>query len=188
MTNVMAKTLVDELKPSPLVRKFASQIVRASAGRPLLDIACGSGRNAFVFSNLGCSVICVDRDLAGLRAQQLRLSSTSLGDASSRMSLYQMDFVKDPWPFGAAQAGGIINVHFLLPSLFPFFESSISADGYLLLETVPAHGGNYLELPKAGELRSAFERTFDLEFYRERKAGPPSVDAVTVQLLGRKRL
>jgi len=187
MTHSTTDNLIEELRPSALVRKYAPQIVSASSGKPLLDIACGSGRNSFVFSNLGCAVICVDRNLAGLRAQQLRLSSTALGHTTSKMSLCQMDLVKDPWPFGVSQAGGIVNVHFLLPSLFRFFENSIVTGGYLLVETVPAHGGNYLELPKAGELRSAFERVFDLEFYRERKAGPPNVDAVTVQLVARRK-
>jgi len=179
--------LIEELKPSALVRRFASQIVCASSGKPILDIACGAGRNAFVFSSLGCSVICVDKDLGGLGAQQLRLSRTSLSDASVRLSPYQLDLFKDPWPFGASQAGGIVNVHFLLPALFPFFESSIAPGGYLLVETVPGCGGNYLQLPKAGELRFAFERSFDLEFYKERKVGPLSFDAVTVQLLGRRK-
>jgi hypothetical protein len=188
MQQTTTDNLIQELKPSPFVRKFASQIVYASSGKPLLDIACGSGRNAFVFSNLGCSVICVDKDLARLRAQQLRLAGTALSHASGKLSVYQMDLFKDPWPFGVSRAGGIVNVHFLLPSLFPFFESSISPGGYLLLETVPGCGGNYLQLPKAGELRSAFERSFDIEFYRERKVGPSNVDAVTVQLLGRRRL
>jgi len=179
--------LIEELKPSALVRRFASQIAHASSGKPLLDIACGAGRNAFVLSSLGCSVICVDKDIARLRAQQLRLSHTSLIDASAKLSLYQMDLSKDPWPFGVSRVGGIVNVHFLLSSLFPLFESSIAPGGYLLLETVPGCGGNYLQLPKAGELRSAFERSFNLEFYKERKVGPVSFDAVTVQLLGRRR-
>jgi hypothetical protein len=179
--------LIEELKPSALVRRFASQIVSASAGKPLLDIACGAGRNAFVFSNLGCSVICVDKDIARVRAQRLRLSLTSLSDASAKLSLYQMDLFTDPWPFGVSRAGGIVNVHFLLPSLFPLFESSITPGGYLLLETVPGCGGNYLQLPKAGALRAALERSFDLEFYKERKVGPVSFDAVTVQLLGKRK-
>jgi hypothetical protein len=98
-----------------------------------------------------------------------------------------MDLFTDPWPFGVSRAGGIVNVHFLLPSLFPSFESSITPGGYLLLETVPGCGGNYLQLPKAGELRAALERSFDLEFYKERKVGPVSFDAVTVQLLGRRK-
>jgi SAM-dependent methyltransferase len=179
--------LIEELRPSALVRRFASQIVCASSGKPILDIACGAGRNAFVFSSLGCSVICVDKDLAGIRAQQLRLSHTSLSHASAKLSLYQMDLFNDPWPFGVSMAGGLVNVHFLLSSLFPSFERSIFPGGYLLLETVPGCGGNYLQLPKAGELRAAFERSFDLEFYKERKVGPASFDAVTVQLLGRRK-
>src|ERR1017187_7703007 len=86
-----------------------------------------------------------------------------------------------------SRVGGIINVHFLLPALFPFCEQSLSPGGYLLLETVPGCGGNYLELPKANELRSALEMLFELEFYRERKVGPVACDAVTVQVLAKKR-
>ena len=97
-----------------------------------------------------------------------------------------MDLVHDPWPFGVGIVGAIINVHFVLPALFPLFESSLLPGGYLLIETVPAHGGNYLELPRAGDLRVAFQSAFDLEFYKERKAGPGNYDAVTVKLLARR--
>lgn len=178
---------IEELQPSPLVRRFASQIVHGASGKPLLDIGCGSGRNAFVLSQLGCAVTCVDKDLTRLRSEQGRLRHTSFSKASAQLTLYQMDLTEDPWPFDTCSVGGIVNVHFLLPSLFRFFESSISPNGYLLLETVPGHGGNYLQLPKAGELRSAFEKSFVFEFYRERKVGPRSLGTVTVQLLARRR-
>jgi len=178
---------IEELKPSPLLRRFATQIVEGSSGKPLLDVACGCGRNAFVFSQLGCAVICVDKDLTRVRAERLRLSHTSFSKGLAQLRLHQMDLVKDPWPFDASSIGGIVNVHFLLPSLFPFFESSISPNGYLFLETVPGCGGNYLELPKEGELRSIFDRSFEIEFYRERRVGPRSFDAVKVQLLGRRK-
>lgn len=98
-----------------------------------------------------------------------------------------MDLVNDPWPFEAGSAGAIINVHLLLPTLFPLFETSLLSGRYLLIETIPAHGGNYLKLPRAGELRSALQHAFDFEFYKERKAGPGNYDAVTVQLLARRR-
>jgi SAM-dependent methyltransferase len=177
-----------ELEPSSLVRRFASKIADASATKPVLDVACGSGRNAIVLAQLGCSVICVDRDLTRLRANTVHLRRTKLKQASTKLALQQLDLVKDPWPFSICVAGGIINVHFLLPPLFPFFERSLAPGGYLLLETVPGCGGNYLELPKAGELRCAFERAFDFEFYQEHKVGPLSVDAVTVRMLAKKRL
>jgi SAM-dependent methyltransferase len=187
MKHATIDSWVEELKPSPLVRRFASRIIDSSSGKPVLDVACGSGRNALVFSLLGCAVICVDKDLTPLRAQQLKLPLTSVSKTSGQLSLRQMDLIQDPWPFDECSVGGIVNVHFLLPSLFPCFARSITHNGCLLLETVPGCGGNYLQLPKAGYLRSAFEKAFVFEFYRERKVGPAGSDAVTVQLLARRK-
>lgn len=187
MKHIADGTISYGLEPSPLVRRFAPKIAEAAAGKPLIDVACGSGRNALTFAQVGCSVICVDQDLAGLQAHVKHLRRTELRKAVAKLSLQQMDLLNDRWPFTTGFAGGIINVHFLLPELFPSFERSLSPGGYLLLETVPGCGGNYLELPKAGELRSALERAFDLEFYQERKAGPVAFDAVTVRVLARKR-
>jgi len=71
--------------------------------------------------------------------------------------------------------------------LFPLFAKSLSPGGYLLFESIPGHRGNYLELPKAGEIKAVLEQSFDLPFYEESKAGPHDYDAVTVRLLARKR-
>lgn len=59
-----------------------------------------------------------------------------------------------------------------MPALFREFQSSLSPGGYLLIETVPAHGGNFIELPNEGELRHVFAETFQFEFFKEKKAGP----------------
>jgi hypothetical protein len=67
--------------------------------------------------------------------------------------------------------------------LFPFFEDSLSPGGCLLFETVPGCGGNYLELPKAGQLKGLLGKAFDIEYYKEAKVGPADYDAVTVRLL-----
>ena len=173
-------------EPSPLVRRFAENIAEAASGKPVLDVACGSGRNALALAQLGCKVICVDWDLTALQSQLVHLRETVLKKAVAKLSPHQMDLVKEPWPFAPSAAGGIVNVHFLLPTPFPRFEQSLSPGGYLLLETVPGCGGNYLELPKAGELKSVFGEAFEFEFYKERKVGPPGCDAVTVRMLARK--
>jgi SAM-dependent methyltransferase len=172
-------------EPCPLLRRFASYIVASGQGAPILDIACGAGRNAIFLARCGCDVVCVDKDLTILR--QLCGSNPLREAPCKNLRLCEMDLALDPWPFGAGTAGAIICVHFLLPALFPLFESSLLPDGYLLIETVPAHGGNYLELPRAGDLRSALQSAFDFEFYKERKAGPGNYDAVTVQLLAKRR-
>jgi SAM-dependent methyltransferase len=171
---------------SPLVRRFASRIAAATNGAPILDVACGSGRNAMPLAELGCVVICVDIDLTQLSAQIS--SGCSRLKFSSQLRLRSLDLVKDPWPFGSVVFGGIVNVHFLLPTLFPHFENSLVPGGYLLIESIPGHGGNYLALPAAGEVKSALSPAFDFELYEERKVGPPGSDAVTVKLIAKRHV
>jgi SAM-dependent methyltransferase len=169
------------LQPSPLVKKFAPTIAEAASGYPIIDVACGAGRNAFYLAEFCPSVICVDRDLTRLR-NQLPSRVVSL-----RLTLFEMDLLEDPWPFGSHTIGGIVLVDFLDLSLFALFERSLIEGGYLLIETVSGRGGNYLELPKASELRMVLEKSFDFRLYREVKVGPRGSNAVTVRLLARRR-
>jgi len=173
------------LGASPLVRKFASKIADAAGGAPILDVACGSGRNAMLLSDLGCTVVCIDRDLTRLK---IELGSRPSRVTSSRLQLCHLDLANDPWPFDGGSVGGVINVHFLLPALFPLFEKSLMLGGYLLLESVPGCGGNYVELPAAGQVRTALGKAFDFEFYKESKVGPPGFDAVTVKVVAKRCL
>jgi hypothetical protein len=129
---------------------------------------------------MGCSVVCLDRDLGRLRVRSTRSTAELI------ISI-QSDLVKDPWPFASSTLGAILDVHFLASSLFGDFTRSLRPRGYLLLETVGGHGGNYLELPKSRELHRKLRRAFDFAFYRERKVGPRETDAVSVQLLAIKR-
>jgi hypothetical protein len=166
------------LDACPMIRRFYARMVGAARGKPILDIACGTGRNAIPFAVQGCTVICADKDLTRFHSPD---------GISGQLIPQQLDLVAEPWPFRKSFVGGIVNVHFLLVPLFPYFESSLSPGGYLLLETVPGCGGNYLQLPKAGELRSLLEGAFDLEFYQERKVGPQGCGAVAVQLLAKRK-
>ena len=168
-------------QPSPLLKKFANTILNAASGSPIVDVACGAGRNAFYLAQLGCKVICIDRDLSRLKDRW------SDGEISKHLTLMEMDLIADPWPFGERTIGGIVLVDFLDRSLFQFFERSLIVGGYLLVETISNRGGNYLELPRAGELRKAFERSLEFCLYKEREAGPRRIDAVTVRMLGKRR-
>ena len=171
---------------SPLVRRFASSIAGAANGAPILDVACGSGRNAMIFAELGCNVICVDIDLTRLKSQLSGQGPVS--KFSSRIQCRTMDLIKDPWPFKARAVGAIINVDFLLPTLFPRFEYSLHFGGHLLLETISGRGGNYLELPAAGEIKAGLQNRFHFELYEERKVGPEESTAVTVKAIAKRAL
>lgn len=183
----MTDASIELLSPSRLVRRYAPVLIPGAQVKPILDVACGSGRNSFFLANLGCSIVCLDLTLDGIRSEQVRLSTTDLASSFERLRLVEIDLTKDLWPFSEGSVGGIVNVHFTLPALFPQFATSLIPGGYLLLETVPGCGGNYLQLPKPRLLRSYLEPMFDFEFYRETRVGPKGTDAVTVQLLGRRR-
>jgi hypothetical protein len=57
--------------------------------------------------------------------------------------------------------------------------------GHLFIETFGGHGENYLELPKADEIRQAL-KGYELIFYNERSVGPTSQNAVVVKALAQK--
>lgn len=177
------------LEPSLFVRRCARQIAEASHGVPIVDLACGSGRNAIPFARLGCTVICLDRDLESLYRTRDALSNRRVAGRSlaSHLVPLQSDLANDPWPFSPRTLGGIVNVHYLDNRLFPKFAKSMQSGAYLLLETISGHGGNYLDLPKRGDLRSALEQAFALEVYEERKVGPPDYNSVAVRLLARRK-
>jgi SAM-dependent methyltransferase len=172
---------------SPLIRRFGSKLARTASKRPILDVACGSGRNAIAMAQLGCAVTCMDRDLTGLDCVLQRLHQTSFLDVVNRITPMKLDLAFDRWPFGPRTVSGIINVHFFLPQLFQCFESSLYPGGFLVFETVPGCGGNYLELPKTGQIRDALEPYFDFEYYKERTVGPRNCDSVTVQTVARRK-
>jgi hypothetical protein len=178
---------MNNLQTSSLVRKFGAKVVGASHGKPILDVACGSGRNAFFLSSLGATVICMDKELTKFREHLAQNASTCIIEEADRLVPHQIDLLTTSWPFGHESAGGIINVHFTLPALFPFFANSLVRNGYLLVETVPGCGGNFMELPKKGELKTALEADFEFEMYLERLVGTVERTAVTVKLAARRR-
>ena len=170
-----------QLKPSAYVRRFAQRIADSARDFPIADIGCGSGRNALALVQVGCPVICIDRDLSRLRKEEFG----SAAEKSLRLLL--MDVHKDPWPFSAGTLGGIVIVDFLPWLLFPHLTESLVPNGCLLLETVSGRGGNFRELPQALQLETAFRANLVVEDYREKHVGPRTSGAVTVKMLGRRK-
>lgn len=178
-------------RPSPALLKYARQIVEVSQG-VILDVPCGYGRNARLMSSLGCTVLCVDNDPAALAAIQdpsFSLWGTpkieDQGRGPGLLIPMSLDLVHDPWPFAENSIGAILNIHFVMPTLFPYFSKSLIPGGCLFIETFSGRGGNYLELPRPGELYSLLSSDFEFNAYEEKRVGPNG-EAVSVKLLARK--
>jgi hypothetical protein len=97
-----------------------------------------------------------------------------------------VDLTPTNWPFSARRFGAIVCVHFLDMELLPQVCQSLADDGHLYIETFGGQGGNYLALPKEGELHARLADRFSLAFYQERTVGLPSSGACAVKLLARK--
>jgi SAM-dependent methyltransferase len=178
-------------RPSAALLKYARQIIGVSRG-VILDVPCGYGRNARLMSSLGCTVLCVDNDPEALAA--IQDTSFSLwgapqiedqGCGPGLLIPLSLDLAHDPWPFAENSIGAILNIHFVKPTLLPYFSKSLIPGGYLLMETFSGRGGNYLQLPRPGELYSLLSSDFEFDTYEEKRVGP-NREAVSVKLLARK--
>lgn len=175
------------LTPSPSIKKFGEAIVSAAMGRPILDVACGGGRNSAWVSHLGGRAIAIDIDLSNIRANISDLPDSILAQALRRIELQQLDLIRDPWPFLPRSVGGLINIHFLHKPLLEAFSKSLVSGGLLILETIEARGGNYLQLPEAGFLKKALQEYFDFPVYIERRVKTGIANAASVKLVGKRR-
>lgn len=95
-----------DLYPSSIVKRLGQRIVESAAGKPILDVACGGGRNAILLAYLGADVICIDNDLTKLEAKCFRLQTSPFGEAIRRIRRMHLDLTNDQWPFDSESVGG----------------------------------------------------------------------------------
>jgi len=183
---VQCETISHLGPPSKALVDVADELTSISQ-YPVLDAGCGYGRNAIALASRGLSVVCADRNYDRLSSITRSVSiNDDLKQVNSRLSLVLAELEHFRWPFSQSCFGAIVCVHFLDTALFDAFRYSLVPNGRLYIETFGGHGENYLDLPKAGQLRDLLSRHFQLAFYRERSVGPSDSGAVSVKLFGKK--
>jgi hypothetical protein len=100
------------------------------------------------------------------------------------ISLVCADLAGEHLPFPPRSFGLVLIIDFF-PTDITHAADLIAPGGYLFFESIQNRGENYLELPRAGQLRAALKE-LTMVRYLERKAGPPDVDAVTVKLIAQR--
>jgi hypothetical protein len=92
----------EPLPPSPWVLRHAGLV---PPGRPVLDLACGSGRHSLVFLGGGHPVTAVDRDLSGMRRGPAGPAALDRSETGA------------PWPFAAGSCGVVVTNYLHRPIL-----------------------------------------------------------------------
>lgn len=113
----------------------------------MLDLACGGGRHARLFLELGLQVVAVDRDAQDIPG--VRFIQADLEDSS-------------PWPLPGERFQAVVVTNYLHRPLFPQLVEALAPGGLLIAETFmlgnERHGkpSNPDFLLRPGELLEAF--------------------------------
>lgn len=110
------------VNPSSWVRRFAPLVPPGE----VLDLACGSGRHARLFAQLGHPVLAVDRDPLALQA------ATGPGIVTLA---HDLEAEGARWPFAAGRFAGIVVTNYLHRPLMADLAASLAPGGVLIYET-----------------------------------------------------
>jgi len=155
------------LNHSPLLEKFIALLDETESLDPVLDLACGSGRNGLYLVNQKFPVVFADINESALEQVKSTLTSKH-GELKSSASFWQVDFEQDSFlqekakPLAGKSFAAIMVFRYLHRPLFEQIKQSVTAGGYVVYETFtvehPQFGRpkNPNFLLKQGELAELF--------------------------------
>ncbi len=110
---------------SPWVTRFAALVPDG----PVLDVACGRGRNTRHFLGLGHDVVAVDRDTSGV--------ADLSGDP--RVEIVTADLEDGrPFPLRGRRFSGVVVTSYLYRPILPDLVDAVAEGGVLIYETFAA--------------------------------------------------
>jgi SAM-dependent methyltransferase len=150
------------LNHSPLLEKFIALLPEARGQAPVLDLACGSGRNGLYLVNQNIPVVFADIKETALEQVKNSLKSRS-GELKSSVSFWQVDFEQEQVkPLADKSFTAIMVFRYLHRPLFEQIKQAVTSGGYVVYETFnvdqPQFGRpkNPNFLLKQGELAELF--------------------------------
>jgi len=122
-------------EPAHLLGEHAELLRNAARLGPLLDLACGRGRNTLAAARLGARVIAVDRSDAALREVAEAAALAGAPVDTVRVDLEAAGGL----PLRAGCFGGVLVFRYLHRPLAPLIAPLLRPGGVLLYETFTHH-------------------------------------------------
>jgi len=123
------------LSHSPLLEKTIELLRDANSQEPVLDLACGSGRNGLYLVNKNIPVVFADIKETALEQVKNTVSPPHCG-VKSLANFWQVDFEQnDIEPLTGKSFSAIIVFRYLHRSLFEQIKQAVTAGGYVVYET-----------------------------------------------------
>ncbi len=127
----MQPAALEPLRPSELLREELPRIAAHTRGRPVLDLACGRGRNALAVAASGLRVIGLDRDAAALGELAARATAANCAIARVRADLEAHHCL----PFADGAFGAVLVFRYLFRPLSEEIARVLAPGGVLVTET-----------------------------------------------------
>lgn len=119
--------------------------LRAAAARgPVVELACGRGRNALALAAAGVPVIAIDRDPDALAALRAAAITRGLPVRALQADLETPHGI----PLRAGACGAILVFRFLFRPLAPAIEAALAPGGLLVYETFTIHQRSLAQGPR----------------------------------------
>lgn len=157
--------------PSAWLRRFAAAVPAAG---PVLDLACGGGRQGRLFLAQGRQVLFCDRDLSGIADLRGRADAWQV-----QADLESAAAGGDGWPFAAGRFAAAIVANYLWRPILPRIFAAVAPGGLLLYETFMAGNERFGRprnpdfLLRPGELRAACPPDFEILAFEEGEVAQP---------------
>ena len=174
-----------DMEPAALLRKYADLFVKVPLPGPVLDLACGTGRNGIFLAALGVPVILCDISEEALsRAKKLARQQK----VSPRFQVLDLE-KEGASPLEENAFGGILVFRYLHRPLIPAIRNALREKGILIYETFTVDQVRYGKptnpdyLLKPGELRRWFA---DWEILHYSEVIQPRPEHAVAQIVCRK--
>lgn len=172
---------------SPLLEQHLAALTESAALGPIVDLACGTGRNGLFLASQGLPVVFADRSPEALG--EVRAQLTVRGLTAERWQVDLETGAADP--LAGRQFGAVLVFRYLHRPLMPKLAASIAPGGLLIYETFTVHNLRYGRpnnpefLLLSGELAEHFPGFTTLHAF---EGFLPDPDREVAQLVCRKPL